>query len=184
MSGYRHPATDERRPPAGTGRRVAEIGITVALSLVLGFWSFAPVPHGGQVSLDLVPLLVLSRVRGLASGLVAGALYGALHALQEPIVLHPIQGFLDYPLAFGLLGVAGVLPPGGRWDVPGVILAVGARMVAHVLSGVFFLHLFVPVDQMPASPLLYSLIYNATWLVPAGLLAGLLVPILTRRAQP
>ena len=183
LSGYNNPATDTCCSPACTGRRVAELGITVALSLVLGFWSFAPAPQGGQVSLDLVPLLVLSRLRGATAGLLAGALYGSLHALQEPIILHPIQGFLDYPLAFSLLGLAGVLPPKASWDIPGVILGVGARLTAHVLSGVYFLHLFIPVDQIPASPLVYSLAYNATWLVPAGLLAAFLVPILARAGR-
>jgi len=183
VSGSRYPATHQRCSPARTGRRVAELGITVALSLVLGFWSFAPVPQGGQVSLDLVPLLVLSRLRGVAPGVLAGALYGSLHALQEPIILHPIQGFLDYPLAFSLLGLAGALPAGARWDIPGVVLGVGARLMAHVLSGVYFLHLFVPVDRMPESPLAYSLAYNATWLVPAGLLAMFLVPVLARAGR-
>ena len=181
MSGKdRHPGTELRQPLAHRGRRVAEIGITVALSLVLSFWSFAPVPQGGQVSLDLVPLLLLARLRGVGAGLLAGATYGLLHALQEPILVHPVQALLDFPVAFGLLGLAGALPSAPRWDVPAVVLGVAARYAAHVLSGVLFLHLFLPVQSMPASPLVYSLGYNATYLVPAGLVAVVLVPLLAR----
>ncbi len=181
MAGNDRPRIAEpHRQPVRRGRRVAEVGVTVALSVVLGFWSFSPVPQGGQVSLDLVPLLLLARLRGAGPGMLAGATYGLLHALQEPILVHPVQGLLDYPVAFGLLGLAGCLPPNPRWDIPGVWLGVSGRMAAHVLSGVLFLHLFVPVDRLPGNPLTYALAYNATYLLPAGLLATLLVPLLAR----
>jgi len=184
VAGNDHPRTAEpHRQTVRGGRRVAEVGITVALSVVLGFWSFSPVPQGGQVSLDLVPVLLLARLRGPGPGILAGVTYGILHALQEPILVHPVQGLLDYPVAFGMLGLAGWLPPGPRWDVPGVLLGVSGRMAAHVLSGVLFLHLFVPVERLPGSPLTYALAYNATYLVPAGLLAALLVPLLARASR-
>ncbi len=181
MAGNDRPrSTGWHRQTVRHGRRVAEIGVTVALSVVLGFWSFSPVPQGGQVSLDLVPLLLLARLRGLAPGMLAGATYGVLHALQEPILVHPIQALLDYPVAFGLLGLAGGLPPGPRWDIPGVLLGVAGRLTAHVLSGILFLHLFLPLDRLPGNPLAYALGYNATFLLPAALLASLLVPLLAR----
>jgi len=138
------------------------------------------VPQGGQVSLDLVPLILLARLRGLGPGMLAGATYGLLHALQEPILVHPVQALLDYPVAFGMLGLAGGLPPGPRWDVAGVVVGVTGRLSAHVLSGILFLHLFVPLDRLPGNPLAYALGYNATFLLPAGLVAALLVPLLAR----
>ena len=183
MAGTDRSNRAQRRTPARPGRRIAEIGVAVALSLVLGFLSFVPFPQGGQVSLDMVPLILLARLRGLGTGVLAGVSYGLLHALQEPIVVHPVQGLLDYPVAFGLLGLAGALPAGPRWDLPGVALAVAARLGTHVLSGVLFLHLFLPVEQLPARPVVYSLLYNAGYLVPAGLLAGLFVPLLARGAR-
>lgn len=128
----------------------------------------------------MVPLLLLARLRGVGPGILAGVCYGCLHALQEPILVHPVQGLLDFPIAFGVLGLAGLLPPGARWDLPGIGLAVTARFAAHVLSGVLFLHLFLPAVELPARPLVYSLGYNATYLVPAGLLSAVLVPVLAR----
>lgn len=139
-------------------------------------------PNGGQVSLDMVPLLLLARLRGAAVGLLAGVAFGLLHLVQEPVMLHPVQVLLDYPLAFGALGLAGLPARGPAGDLLGVLLGVTARFAFHVASGVLFAHLFLPPDTV--SPLQVSLAYNATYLVPSAAVALFLVPLLRRRLAP
>lgn len=187
-----------QEPPFGTmgNRRLnVEIGVGVALSFVLGFFSLVPFPAGGQVSLDMVPILLLARLRGLRSGMLAGVVYGLLHIVQEPILFHPVQVLLDYPIAFGLLGLAGLFPTHATTaslahskqslasrcrDLAAIVLGVTARYAAHCLSGVIFIGLFLPSDKLPASPLAWSLTYNATFLLPSALICLLLVPILVQ----
>lgn len=174
----------ERIPSGRTGRRTAEAGVAVALSLVLGLVPLWTMPNGGQISLDMVPILLLARLRGVRVGVLAGVAFGLLHMIQEPVLLHPGQVLLDYPLPYGALGLAGLFPKGAVGDVLGTVTALAARYALHVLSGVLFLHLFLPAAEMPVSPLVYSLLYNAAYLVPSGAAALLLVPLLRRRLAP
>lgn len=155
--------------------------MAVALSLVLGLIPLWTMPNGGQISLDMVPLLVLARLRGAGLGVLAGACFGLLHLVQEPIMMHPVQVLLDYPVAFGCLGLAGLFPRTSLGDSLGTATAVAARFGCHVLSGVLFLHLFLPAAQLPASRLAFSLTYNAAYLLPSAAAALILVPLLLRR---
>ena len=91
-----------------SGRGIAEVGIAVALSLLLAFFNLPILPNGGQVSLDMLPIMLLALMRGSKRGISAGFVYGCLHSLQEPFVVHPLQFLLDYPLAYATLGLAGL----------------------------------------------------------------------------
>jgi thiamine transporter len=166
----------DRRPSSSL---LAEIGVSVALAFVLAFFRLANLPAGGQVSLEMLPLLVLARRRGARAGAAAGALFGLAHIWQEPFLYHPFQVVLDYPLAFAAAGLAGLFPRGQGGDVAAALVAGAARYLCHVLSGVLFLDLFIPVAT-PPNRLLYSLGYNATYMVPSTLACALLLPAITR----
>lgn len=171
-------------PPARSGprgRRASEIGVVVALSVILGALSIPLGAAGGQLSLDMIPTLALARLRGPGQAALAGATYGLIHLLQEPILLHPFQGLLDYPVAFASLSLAGALP-GRSLTASALATSAGclARYLIHALSGGIFLRLFLP-GGVPGSPWLYSLAYNATYMGPSSLAALLLVPPLVRR---
>jgi thiamine transporter len=138
---------------AGTRTKVlVEVALTVGLSAVLHFLRVWQMPAGGTVSLEMLPVLVLALRRGPVAGMVAGALFGTLNLALEPYVVHWAQFVLDYPLAFGLVGLAGLFAPawrsasrGGRlvsaarWLLP-LSVAVGAfgRYLAHFTSGLIF----------------------------------------------
>ncbi|MBQ7529079.1 energy-coupled thiamine transporter ThiT [bacterium] len=160
-----------------SGRGIAEMGITVALAFFLAFFSFAPFPTGGQISLDMLPILVFALVRGHRWGCTAGVAYGFLHIIQEPIILHPVQVLLDYPLAFGALGLCG-LPCFKEHTFLGLTVSMLSRYLMHVLSGVIFLDLFLTVgtEVNVYSPWLWSFSYNATFLILPALCMYLLVP--------
>jgi thiamine transporter len=181
----------DRRTPLRT-RLVVEGGLVIALSVVLSFVTIWQMPQGGSVSLAMLPVLVYAFRRGLVPGLMAGALYGVIDALLKPYVVHPVQFLLDYPVAFGALGLAGIFSAlwvsevrSGRAGrgvaialVPGVLLAALGRYVAHVASGVVYF-----AEYAGDSPVLaYSLAYNSFVLVSA---AACLVAIpLLMRALP
>ncbi|MGM9999563.1 MAG: energy-coupled thiamine transporter ThiT [Candidatus Bruticola sp.] len=167
------------RPLHESGRGIAEIGTAVALSLLLAFFNLPVMPNGGQLSLDMLPLLLLAASKGSFKAAAAGLIYGSLHALQEPVIFHPLQFFLDYPLAYASLAVAG-LPAFKSRSWLAVIAAVSVRLFCHTLSGVIFIRLFLSADQMPASPWLWSVGYNCTFLVPSALVLCLLVPPLKK----
>lgn len=166
-------------------RILAEIGLTVALSAVLSLIAIWHLPQGGSVSLVMLPILVLALLRGPAVGISAGALYGVIDYMIEPYFFHPVQVLLDYPVAYALVGLAGVfslrwraLASEGRTGpalasaiVPAVALGSLGRYAAHVLSGLVFFASYAPEGQ---APLLYSALYNSFVLI-SGALCGLLI---------
>lgn len=175
---------------------MVEAGLTIALAYVLGRFMIYALPNGGAVSLEMLPILVFAYRRGLAAGVFAGAIYGLLNYTIHPVgVVHWIQFALDYSVAYGLLGLAGIgAGRPGRSDAsdrtvlrmraaltPVLLLAMSARFAAHLVSGIVFFGAYAP----PGQPVfLYSLIYNSTYMIPAMILcmiaAYLVMPTLQK----
>ena len=165
-------------------RVLTEAALAVALSFVLGFVVLFRMPYGGSVSLEMIPLIILALRQGWKVGVVAGAVYGLLNLATGPYVVHPVQFLLDYPLAFGALGLAGLFEPTVRGAVLGTTVAVMARFACHFLSGVVF---FASVAPEGWNPYLYSAAYNAAYLVPSLVIALVVTVVLLKAlegAQP
>ncbi len=150
------------RPGAGLSTRVlVEAAVMVALATALSVIVVWRMPQGGSVTpASMVPLLILALRRGPKVGLAAGAVYGMIQLWIEPVVVHWAQVILDYPLAFGLLGLAGFFR---RWPYAGVVAGIGGRLVSHVVSGAIFFASYAPPGTGVWT---YSLVYNATYLIP------------------
>lgn len=178
---------------------LVEIGLSIALAAVLSLIAvrFPLLVWGGSVSLNMLPLIVIAVRRGLGAGLAAGALYGVVDFMVNPYVVHWIQPLLDYPVAYGLVGLAGlVATPVARsldrsrttefvgWLALGVAMAAAGRFAAHFVAGIVFFGEFAPEGQ----PVwLYSAIYNSSYIVPsaiAALVAALVIVPVLHRAIP
>lgn len=163
--------------PTNPGR-CAEIALAVALAVVLGLFRI-PLPHllyGGSISLDAVPIMLVALHRGSATGTLAGVTYGMVNFMIRPIIVHPVQLVLDYPVAYGLLGGGcGLLHVRSiRWKtlapwrrqlilITGLLVGNGLRLTSHWVSGVVFFADYAP----PGQPVwLYSLLYNASYIIP------------------
>lgn len=160
----------------------AMIGLAVALSEVKLF----KMPYGGSVTAgSMIPLLLVALRYGPGWGVLTGALAGLANYLIDPFFVHPAQVLLDYPLAFGALGLAGLAS--GKSDAAAAwmgSLALAGRMLMHVISGVVFFAEYAPEGQ---SPLVYSILYNGAYMVPELIISGVLLMFLLpalRRALP
>ena len=146
-------------------RSIAFAGISVALSFTLSYVKLWEMPQGGSVTLaSMLPIMIFAYVYGAKKGVLIGFIYGILQAVQDPYIIHPAQFFLDYPVAFGLIGFAGALRNVKALDkIPQVKFALSAligatlRFAAHVLSGVFAFGAYAGDQNF----LLYSLAYNS-----------------------
>jgi thiamine transporter len=116
----------------------------------------------------MVPLILFALRQGVAPGVLAGTVYGFLNLMVDPFIVHPVQVLLDYPVAFGVLGLAGLFRPTTVGTILGTLAATGARFVAHFVSGVVFFATFAPEGWNPA---VYSAVYNAIYLVPSLIIA-------------
>lgn len=146
---------------ASSTRVVAETVVFVALSAVLSYVKLFSLPQGGSVTAaSMVPLLWLSLRRGAKIGLFACTVYGFVQLAVEPFIAHPAQVLLDYPIAFGALGLAGLFQ---NRPFIGINVGIAGRFLAHFVSGVVFFAAFAPEGM---SPMVYSALYNGSYLLP------------------
>lgn len=152
-----------------TVKMLVEGGLCIALSFVLGYIKLFSMPQGGSVTAgEMIPIIIFALRHGSLPGIVVGALYGFVQMLFGGSIFHPVQAILDYPVAFGVLGLAGlfssefektkkILPV-----IKGASLGIVLRMIAHTLTGAIFFASYAPEGQNPWA---YSIIYNASYLV-------------------
>jgi thiamine transporter ThiT len=88
---------------------LTEGGMCIALSLLLWYLKIGEMPQGGSISLQMLPLFIFSLRWGIVPGIFIGLVYGLVHSIQDLYVVHWFQYFLDYPLAFSLIGLAGLV---------------------------------------------------------------------------
>jgi thiamine transporter len=157
---------------------IAEATVIIALTVILED-ALPPIfrlPQGGSVSVaSMVPLLWFSLRRGLRSGLEASAIYGLIHmALPGSYIIDPVQGLLDYPIAYASLGLAGLFK---KHPLLGVGVGITGRFLAHLVSGVWFFSQYAGAMH----PLLYSAIYNGSFLFIEFLISAIIIYILAKR---
>jgi len=123
----------------------------------------------------MVPILWFALRRGSKMGVVEGIVYGFVRTLRQPFIVHPVQFLLDYPLAFGALGLAGWLR---KHPIPGVVVGIAGRFVCHFLSGVIFFAMYAPAGMNPA---IYSAVYNGSYLILELVFSVIVMYFLVRR---
>jgi len=161
-------------------RIIAELSVMVAVAAVLHFLSreflpFLHLPEGGSITAgSMVPILWFALRRGLRWGIEAGVVFGLVD-LALPgsfFISNPFEILLDYPLAFGALGLAGAFK---KQPILGVGVGIAGRFVFHFISGVIFFYTYAWPGW---NPVLYSLAYNATYLVPELIISVIILYII------
>ena len=157
-------------------RILAEATIFIALTIVLKdvLPPIYQMPQGGSVSIaGLVPLLWFSLRRGVKYGVFAGFVYGLIHAfLPGSYIIHPVQGILDYLLAFSALGLAGTTK---RIPIIGIALGIIGRFLCSFGAGIVFFTSF-SIDGLIASA-----VYNGTYLIPEFVITTIVIYILLQK---
>lgn len=151
-----------RRRERLTSRQIAEIGLALALSTILseikisGFWA-----QGGSVTAaSLVPIIIIAFRYGGKVGLTVGVIHGLIQLIIGPYVVHPIQLLLDYPIAFGMIGLCGFF---NKNKILGIIVGLLGRFLMHFISGIIYFAQYAPEGWNPAY---YSFIYNISYIAP------------------
>ena len=148
--------------------------IAIALAYALSYARLFRMPQGGSITFaSVLPLMIYSMMFGTRKGVLVCLIYGTLQALQDPYILHPMQFLLDYPLAYGLVGVSGFFAEKKLFKnkhivnfLLGGIVAVSLRYACHVCSGVFaFADYFFWDEELMSTystAAVYSLAYNSS----------------------
>ena len=203
-------------------KRLTESAMLIAMAVVLeivGRTIIPPMPFGGQLTLvSMLPIVLISYRHGVKWGLVTGFAYSLVQmalgadtvtAAFQPgyfgdgtmIVNALIMCALDYVLAYTLLGLGGCFRD--KIQNPGVslmcgsLVALGARYVAHILSGYILFsgwaEWFFTQEGFPAwgaglvaslSPSLlgwaYSIVYNGLFMVPEIILTAIVAVLVAK----
>ena len=147
--------------------------LMLAMAVVLQQLRLFHMPQGGSVTAGaMVPLLLVSYRFGPGVGMLTGFLYGMLNMMQDPFILHPVQVLFDYPLPFMAMGLAGL---SRNHLFLGTAAAFLTRFLCHFISGFVFFGSYAPAGTSPA---IYSLIFNATYLVPEFVICCLVLRLL------
>ena len=203
-------------------KRLTESAMLLAMAIVLELVSkmFIPeMPFGGQVTLvSMLPVVLISYRHGVKWGLVSGVAYALIEmaigaktvaAAFQPgyfgdsvmVVNALIMCLLDYLVAYTMMGLGGIfrnrMENRGAALACGALVALGARYLAHVLSGYILFsgwaEWFFTQDGFPAwgaslvsslSPqmlgLVYSLVYNGMYMVPEMILTAIAAVLIAR----
>ena len=149
------------------------ISLMLALAIILSELRLYRLPQGGSVTLGgLIPILMISFKYGAEVGTLAGFLFGLITIIQDPFIVHPVQVLFDYPLPVMAMGIAGLFQ---ERIFLGTILAFAGNYICHFISGVIFFSSYAPEGT---SAVIYSLITNATYIVPETIICLILLKVL------
>ena len=157
-------------------RTLVEAALLVALATALSLFKLVDLPYGGSVTLaSMLPILLLSYRRGVAWGVAGGAVFALL---QQLLGLNNLTYFttwqsvvavmlLDYFAAFTLVGIGGIFRRAVKNQ--SAAIALGAltvcvlRYTCHVVAGAT---VWAGLSIPDSAALLYSIGYNATYMLP------------------
>ena len=163
---------NEKKKAILTVKQLAFCGMAIALGTVLSNIKVFKFPTGGSITLLSMLVITLPGYWfGLIPGILTGIAYGALQLIIDPYVLFPLQLVVDYILAFGALGLAGIFAEKKNGLIFGYITAVIGRYVFAVISGCAFFGMYAWEGW---NPLGYSLAYNAIYIPPVKKAMGTL----------
>ena len=163
--------------------RLVESGLMLAVATVLSMVKVLDLPYGGSITaFSALPILIVAYRHGMGQGLLTALGYAliqlvlggsALSYATSPAAAVAIV-VLDYLLAFTVLGFGGIyrrrVPHQGWALVLGAVTTGVARYALHVIAGcTVWAGLSIPTE----AALVYSLAYNATYMIPETLVTAL-----------
>lgn len=136
------------------------MGISIAtVASYIHLWNM---PMGGSVTLfSMLFITVIGYWLGIKYGLVSAVAYGILQLILEPYMVSLPQIILDYPLAFGALGLSGLFSNKKYGLYIGYVVGVLGRFIFSTLSGVVFFSDYAPENM---NVWVYSVLYQGSYL--------------------
>lgn len=157
-----------------------EGAFVIALGMVLSFAVIFKLPWGGSITLlSMLPVVMYSIKHGLKMGLAVSFIFSLFQFAQgigeglfawglTPAMLTACI-FLDYIIAFTVIGLAGMFRKKGMFGwISGTVISLMIRFMCHFFSGVVIFHSAGKLwDGFSTdNTYLYSLLYNGCYMLP------------------
>lgn len=158
-----------------SAKQLAFCAVALALAMVTSMIKIFRFPFGGSVTLfSMLFICLIGFFYGPGTGILTAVAYGVLQFILGPYIYTPIQIIVDYPLAFGALGLSGLFWKSKNGLMKGYIVGVVGRWVFSVISGWVFFGEYA-WDGWAALP--YSMCYNGAYIFAEGIITIILISI-------
>lgn len=158
--------------------------VCIAIAFVTSNIKLFSMPMGGSVTLlSMFFIAIIGYWYGISAGVLTGVAYGLLQLIIDPYILTIPQMLVDYPLAFGALGLAGIgyhikkKIKVGPIEISGLqigyICGVLGRYAFAFISGWLFFGEYAADYNMGA--VAYSLVYNGAYLATEGIITLVII---------
>ena len=148
--------------------------ICIALATVLSNVKIYKMPMGGTVTAcSMLFISIIGYWFGAFAGILAAVAYGVMQLIFDPYIIHPVQLLLDYPFAFGILGISGFFANAKHGLVKGYILGALGRWLCSTISGIVFFYEYAGSQNV----FVYSSLYNITYIAPEILITVALISV-------
>lgn len=174
-------------------RILAESALMVAAAAVLSLIQFpGPWVNGGSITLcSMLPICIVSFRHGIRWGLLSGLVFGILQMMFGigglrgiSLTTFVLSVLMDYLLAFTVLGLAGMfrntMARTTTAFAAGCSIAIFLRFLCHFISGVVVWDSLIAAEGINWVGILYSLQYNASYMLPELVLTVVVGVVLCR----
>lgn len=158
-----------------TTKQLVYSAMAIAIAFVCSMIKPFEMPMGGSVTLlSMLFIVLIAYWYGPYVGIMTAVAFGLIQFVTEPIFYTIPQMLLDYPLAFGALGLAGFFNK-KKWGLQiGYLVGVAGRFVFSTISGVIFFASYAPENM---SPLAYSAAYQASYLGAEAIITLIIISL-------
>jgi thiamine transporter len=136
---------------------------------------FLQMPMGGSIGISVIALLLASYHLGYKYGIITGLLSILIQYLTGGVYIqHPMQFLLEYPIAFGIYGLAVLIPQTKLKNIKiywGIVVTNLVRMACHIIAGAVYWK----------ATWWGSIAYNAPYMLMTLLVSLIVVPIVIQR---
>ena len=158
-----------------TTRQLIFSAMAMALAMVTSMIKLFDAPMGGSVTLcSMLFITLIGYWYGPRVGILTGVAYGILQLVIDPYILSLPQMFVDYPLAFGALGMSGFFSNSKDGLQKGYLLGIFGRWIFAFLSGYIFFAYYAWDGWNPAA---YSAVYNLSYIAIEGAITLVLISL-------
>lgn len=171
-------------------KTLTKSAIMVALATVLSLITVYKSPNGGSITAaSMVPIILVALTSGFGVSIMTALVYAIVQMVIGfyPPPVQNLMSFiavimLDYIVAFGVLGFAGLIAKQFKNGMVGAITAtigvVAIRFICHFLSGILIWTAYAP-EGIPLWQ--FSAVYQATYLVPETIISVVVVALLYKK---
>lgn len=162
-------------------KKIVFAGVSIAIAIVSAtflkfkgpFWF-----NGGSITLfSMFFVCIVGFWYGPVVGIASALAYSLLQMLTGLYVVHPLQVILDYPLAFGALGLSGFFYKNKNGLIKGYIAGVAGRLLFHCISGFIFYTEYVGNAKGNIVAIWGSALYNMSYIIPEAVATIIIISI-------